>query len=108
MATTVVLVVAIIDLPMVGKRKETVMYTKLKVMNSAAGYFLGRGYIEFGAEFVGSRESGYYKTEEDVIAAVRKGLMLRDCPENMVAWNMGDLDTCPGAFYKDENFMKGE
>ena len=40
-----------------------------QVMHSYAGWYIGYGYIdsEFGCEMPYSRESGYYRTEEDAI-----------------------------------------
>lgn len=38
-----------------------------KVMQSAAGYFIGRTYVneEYSAEFLYSKETEYFTTEED-------------------------------------------
>jgi hypothetical protein len=44
------------------------MYTKLKVMQSAAGWYVGRGYLDpdcGGMEVPGSRESEYFGTREE-------------------------------------------
>lgn len=46
-----------------------------KVMSSAAGYYVGYGYIDpdYGFEEPYSRESGYFKTSEEAQAALDKG-----------------------------------
>jgi hypothetical protein len=50
-----------------------------KVMQSAAGYYVGYGYIdpEFGYEEPYSRESGYYKSHELAQAALDSGEFTR-------------------------------
>jgi hypothetical protein len=69
------------------------MYTELKVMRSAAGYYIGRGYIENGMEFPGSRESGYYRTEEEAQKELdRMSFDVRDCNENDALYRSGQVD----------------
>ena len=71
------------------------MYTELKVMQSAAGYYIGRGYVveeEWGTyEEPGSRESGYYKTREAAQCALETEFDVRDCVENNSAYDNGSL-----------------
>lgn len=51
-------------------------YTELKVCSSNAGYYLGTDFIHTSGDFEGliepgSRESGYFKTEEAAEAALK-------------------------------------
>jgi len=57
-------------------------YTELKVLKSAAGYYLGRLFDEGDFMSPGSRESGYFKTEEEAKFALANGFEWRDCMEN--------------------------
>jgi len=47
--------------------------SELKVMSSAAGWYIGTTYFdeECHCEFPNTRESGYYATEEEAEAALR-------------------------------------
>ena len=67
------------------------MYTKLKVIQSAAGYYIGRGWVEDGFEEPGSRESGYFGTEGQAMKALETGFEVRDCAENNAAYDKGEL-----------------
>jgi hypothetical protein len=61
---------------MAHEHKDTVTarYSDLRVLQSAAGYYLGTIYQEFDANDTvvyqepGSRDSGYFKTKEDAEA----------------------------------------
>lgn len=45
-------------------------YSELQVLSSAAGYYVGTTYTdEDGFTEPGSRDSGYYRTYEDAVAA---------------------------------------
>ena len=61
-------------------------YSDLKVMHTMAGYYLGRTFWDekYGFEEPGSRESEYFRNEEDVMFA-----KLRNCPENERAYKNG-------------------
>ena len=56
----------------------------LMVLQSAAGYYIGRTYWDDEFEFEGpySRESGYYPTQDAAAAALNKDDYYRDCVEN--------------------------
>lgn len=66
--------------------------SELKVMRSAAGYYIGRSCAEddmpFDAPF--SRESGYYPSEEAAAADLHT-FDVRVCAENEYAYNSGDI-----------------
>jgi len=70
------------------------------VMQSAAGYYIGRACVETnvdssdfmdGFEEPYSRESGYYSTEEAATEALGEGFPVRDCIENNYAYSTGAL-----------------
>lgn len=67
----------------------------LKVMQSGAGYYIGRSYWdeEFGFEGPYSRESGYYATREAAQAELEEQTFtVRDCIENNWAYANGNLE----------------
>jgi len=80
------------------------MYSKLRVLRSNAGFYLGRIFSEYGLEYPGTRESDYFKTKEEVVQAVRNGIILRHCSENLFAYNEGLISTMPGSLYQNPNF----
>lgn len=67
-------------------------YSKLQVLKSNAGWYIGRTYTDKeGFEEPGSRESGYFGTEEDAKKALKFGFEVRDCMENNAAYDKGIL-----------------
>lgn len=71
----------------------------LRVMQSAAGYYIGRSYfdLEFGFDGPYSRESMYYANKEDAEADLAaKSFEVRDCVENNWAYDKGDLPDIRG------------
>lgn len=48
--------------------EEVFEISELKILKSAAGYYIGRTYKDEGMDFPYSRESGYFKSEADVKA----------------------------------------
>lgn len=71
------------------------MVTDLQVMQSAAGYYIGRSYWdeEFGFEGPYSRESGYYATSDEAEAELSgQTFEVRDCIENNWAYKNGTLE----------------
>lgn len=68
-------------------------YSDLKVMKSAAGYYIGRESwdVEGGFPEPYSRESDYYGTSEDANAALTAETFERACPENAHAHRTGAL-----------------
>ncbi len=56
-----------------------------KVMKSAAGYYVGYGYIESYGEVPYSRESGYYQTSEQAQAALPSFIETPDPADNFHA-----------------------
>jgi len=67
--------------------------SELKVMRSAAGYYLGRSYFdtEFGFEAPYSRETGYMSEAEAVDELKRGSFEVRQCIENDAAYANGNL-----------------
>lgn len=63
-------------------------YSELKVMSSAAGYYIGRK-DEDGMPF--SRESGYYKSYTAAKSSMTSDFDVRDCAENNAAYASGKL-----------------
>lgn len=66
--------------------------TKLMVMKSAAGYYIGRGYFDWSighGPLPYSRESYYYKTRDEAQAELDSGWEIRDCVENNWAYQNG-------------------
>ena len=70
------------------------------VLQSAAGYYIGRlcmdrdesdpDYFPFEEPY--SRESGYFRSEEEATKAMREtGFVVRDCVENNLAYATGAL-----------------
>jgi len=53
--------------------EEADSYSELKVMKSPAGYYVGTTYhnSEFGFDEPGSRDSGYFRTEEEAAAMLK-------------------------------------
>lgn len=68
-------------------------FSELQVLQSAAGYFIGRLYWdeEFSFWDMGSRESDYFPTQEAAHKALDAGFEVRECPENMMAYTNGSL-----------------
>lgn len=67
-------------------------YSDLKVLKSAAGWFIGRTcwVPDENTEDMGSRESGYYRSEEDAKKALESmSFEVRDCMENEAAYEAG-------------------
>jgi len=59
--------------------------SKLKVMKSGAGWYIGRSYFdqEFGFEGPYSRESGYFVSKESAQSGLDEdSYVFRDCIEN--------------------------
>jgi hypothetical protein len=82
-------------------------YSDLTVCRSAAGWYIGRVYVDpDGWEMPGSRESEYYPTLTDAEDALMQGFTLRVCDENLAAFVRGEIPTQPGSFYRDEDFWK--
>lgn len=58
-------------------------YGELQVMQSNAGYYIGRIFHNNdGFEEPGSRESDYFATKEEAEEALKLGFVWRGCPEN--------------------------
>lgn len=82
-----------------GTRSGTLLISPLKVLRSAAGYYIGRLCIEtdeenncfmFGHEEPYSRESDYFRTFSDAENALTKdGFIVRDCVENNLSYALG-------------------
>jgi hypothetical protein len=71
------------ELSMSELQAEDGTYSKLVVLCSAAGYYIGRtfkGDDEF--EEPGSRESGYFPTEQEATKALMEGFDWRNVAEN--------------------------
>ena len=69
-------------------------YSDLKVMRSAAGYYIGTSAwdVEGGYEEPNSRESDYFGTHAEAENALKKeGFIVRDCVENNIAYASGEL-----------------
>lgn len=58
--------------------------TDMKVLRSAAGFYLGRLYfdVEVGCELPYSRESDYFATREQAERALQQGFKVRQADEN--------------------------
>lgn len=82
------------------------MYLEITVMQSAAGYYVGRLFEDAMGLSPGTRESDYYRTRADAVSAIRSGFYLRDCPENWMAYENGDINTRPGSWYRNENYTE--
>lgn len=67
--------------------------SELKVMQSAAGYYIGRSYfdLECECEFPYSRESGYMTQADAEAALATADFVVRDCIENNWAYDTGNL-----------------
>ena len=67
--------------------------SELKVMQSAAGYYIGRSYfdLECGCEFPFSRESEYMTKADAVQRLKYDTYVVRDCIENNAMYDAGDL-----------------
>jgi len=69
--------------------------TELKVLRSAAGFYIGRSYFDTEFGFVGpySRESDYFPSAEAAQAELESdyGFEVRDCIENNHAYRNGTL-----------------
>jgi hypothetical protein len=67
----------------------------LQVMQSAAGYYIGRSYLDVecgNSEFPYSRESGYYASEGECGHALNsRNFEVRDCVENNSSYDKGEL-----------------
>lgn len=58
-------------------------YGELQVLQSNAGYYIGRiFYNKDGFQEPGSRESDYFSTKKGAEEALIVGFVWRDCPEN--------------------------
>jgi hypothetical protein len=87
--------------------KEKNMYGELTVLDSAAGYYIGRVYTDDeGFVEPGTRESDYYPTKLAAILAVVDGFYLRECSENVTAYEADEIDTPPGSWYQDCYFWE--
>lgn len=66
--------------------------SELKVMRSAAGYYIGRSCVEAGLPFEQpySRESCYYPSEEAAAADLHT-FDVRVCAENEYAYDSGTI-----------------
>lgn len=68
--------------------------TKLQVMKSAAGYYIGRaGYKDFQEPY--TRESDYYATAEEAEKELRTGFEVRQCVENEYGYENGTIPKPP-------------
>lgn len=67
----------------------------LQVLRSAAGYYIGRTYLDAEcdmAEFPYSRESGYYATHDQADAELSvMAFTVRDCVENNWSYDSDEL-----------------
>lgn len=75
---------------------EECWVSKLMVLRSNAGYYIGRMCLDKGEDGLPfsepySRESGYYKTTEAAARALADGFPERDCVENNYAYAKGSL-----------------
>lgn len=73
-------------LNLLNKKLETVegTYSPVKVLHSNAGFYLGRTYVDKeGFQEPGSRESDYFRNQEDAQQALVEGFNWRDAPENV-------------------------
>ena len=80
-------------------------FSELKVLRSGAGYYIGRQSLseEGGIQFVepGTRESGYFPSEESARDALRNmDFTVRDCMENNSLYASGVV---PRPKVKDED-----
>jgi len=68
-------------------------FSELKVLKSAAGYYIGRLYWddEFNFWDNGSRESNYFATEAQATMAFHDGFDIRQCSENELGYSQGWL-----------------
>ena len=78
----------------------TLKVSTLMVMQSAAGFYIGRTCLETDEQsdsYCGgmheqySRESEYYPTEQIATKAFIEGFVVRDCGENNYAYEQGTL-----------------
>jgi hypothetical protein len=78
----------------------TLNVSTLMVMQSNAGYYIGRSCLETDEDsddYCGgmhepySRESEYYPTEQAATKAFTEGHVVRDCVENNYAYEQGTL-----------------
>ena len=79
----------------------TLHISNLRVLKSAAGYFIGRVCVETDEnneafivkdyEEIYSRESGYFPTYRSAEDALLNGFQIRDCGENNYAYDKGTL-----------------
>lgn len=84
-----------------SREKEAVVpiyISDLKVMRSAAGWYIGRDYYDPDEPWTSpdrpcpySRESGYFASEEEAKTALRDGFSVRNCVENNWAYESGSL-----------------
>jgi len=67
--------------------------SELKVMRSAAGYYIGRDYFDLEFGFVGpySRESGYMNQADAGEALATMNFPVRDCVENNASYANDEL-----------------
>jgi hypothetical protein len=68
--------------------------SELKVMQSGAGFYIGRSYWDSEFEFEGpySRESGYYAFEGDATRDLKHDMFSRrSCVENDWSYDNGEL-----------------
>ena len=69
-----------------------ICYSDLKVLNSMAGFYIGRTCWDPdpGFEEPGSRESEYFRTHGEAERALESGeCVARDCAENEFAYSRG-------------------
>ena len=76
------------------------MYTELKVIQSASGYYIGRDYADPECDGAGTRESDYFDTCEEAQQVLESGFVTRQCEKNLNAYLMSEIDTCPGNWSK--------
>ena len=77
------------------------MYSKLKVLSSAAGYYIGRQFTDAeGVTEPGTRESDYYPSYEVAENLLKEGFITRMNAENMYAFLSKEIDSKPGTFVK--------
>lgn len=77
--------------------------SKLKVMQSNAGYYIGRYCIDEDDSFKPpySRESGYYKSKEEAAKALVTGFIRRVADENAYVYDLKKheyAEVSPGIF----------
>ena len=63
--------------------------SELKVMHSAAGYYIGRSCFDEGFEEPYSRESGYMTKEQAEAQLAADSFVVRECAENDYAYSTG-------------------